>query len=471
MTNMDDFILKSFPLLSAPSNGQLQAGEQTGTRYLVARDGLWREVVLPWVTALHRIAISSVPLPYGALRAEVILHVSVVPKDLLQAFWNAAREALPNEMAAALVWNEQTDRWRFEVRTPLHASPGLVHYKEIALAQHEHMVVDLHSHGTIPAFFSAQDDADDAGSMKISGVIGSLHAKEPTYQFRMNMNRLITEHYLNPRLLTRPVNVVLVGAGGTGSRLLERLLVLHGAMLALGHPYGLQVAVVDPDVVSPSNVGRQCFYACDVGAHKAHVLVNRANMVLQDRQWVSVVAKVGDLDNIRDCDLVIGCVDNREARRTILRMLSATDRNHYRHGRGDRYYWLDCGNRRDDGQVILGEIYNKFSQLDSTNRLPHVADLYPEVIDTKIPEDDTPSCSLAEALERQSLFINPMLADFAGNILWRMFTTGKIQAHGAFVNLATMSASPLPIDPQVWARMGYTPPGPKKPARKRKQKN
>ena len=139
MTNLDDFILKSFPLLAAPSNGQLQAPGQTGTRYLVARDGLWREVDLPWVKARHHIAVSSVPLPYGALRAEVVLHVSAVPKDLLQAFWNAAREALPNEMAGALVWNDQTDRWRFEVRTPLHASPGLVHYKEIALAQHEQL--------------------------------------------------------------------------------------------------------------------------------------------------------------------------------------------------------------------------------------------------------------------------------------------------------------------------------------------
>jgi hypothetical protein len=69
-------------------------------------------------------------------------------------------------------------------------------------------------------------------------------------------------------------------------------------------------------------------------------------------------------------------------------------------------------------------------------------------------KDDTPSCSLAEALEKQSLFINPTIADFAGNILWQLFTKGSIESHGVFVNLEGMMVMPMKVDPDVWKRFG-----------------
>ena len=90
----------------------------------------------------------------------------------------------------------------------------------------------------------------------------------------------MNKHYLNGELLARPVNILLVGAGGTGSRILERLVCLHKALKAKGHPGGLKVTVVDPDIVSNANVGRQAFYSCDVGRYKADVLVNRVSMAL-----------------------------------------------------------------------------------------------------------------------------------------------------------------------------------------------
>jgi len=40
-------------------------------------------------------------------------------------------------------------------------------------------------------------------------------------------------HNIDPRLLTRAVKVVLVGAGGTGSHVLRRLANMHLAMVEL----------------------------------------------------------------------------------------------------------------------------------------------------------------------------------------------------------------------------------------------
>nr|WP_096697685.1 PRTRC system ThiF family protein [Polaromonas sp. AER18D-145] len=255
------------------------------------------------------------------------------------------------------------------------------------------------------------------------------------------------KHSLQSDLLTKPVKILLVGAGGTGSRMLEKLVCLHKALKAKGHPHGFDVVVVDPDTVSPANIGRQAFYPGDVGAYKADILVTRANMALEDAVWESCVAKLDTQSNLSAYDIVIGAVDNRAARLGILRGLENT--------MSGLRYWMDMGNRRADGQVVLGQVSSRRKVGEDKLRLPHVGELYPELIDPAFEDsDDTPSCSLAEALEKQSLFINPTLADFAGNLLWNLFTKGEVDTHGVFVNLERMVVTPLRVDPAVWARFG-----------------
>lgn len=254
-------------------------------------------------------------------------------------------------------------------------------------------------------------------------------------------------HKVPANLLTKAVSVLLVGAGGSGSRMLEKLVALHRAMKARGHPYGLDVLVIDPDTVSPANIGRQAFYPGDVGAYKAHVLVNRANMALGDVMWQAQAATLDTRSSLHAFDLVIGAVDNRAARLGILRGLEGTMS-------GTRY-WLDMGNRKADGQVVLGQVSSARSTKDKVDRLPHVGELYPELIDPAFEDvDNTPSCSLAEALEKQSLLINPTVADFAANLLWQLFSKGEIDTHGVFVNLERNMVMPLRVDPEVWKRFG-----------------
>ena len=58
---------------------------------------------------------------------------------------------------------------------------------------------------------------------------------------------------------------------------------------------------------------------------------------------------------------------------------------------------------------------------------------------------DGPSCSLAEALERQDLFINSTLAQLGCGILWKMFRNGVIEHNGLYLNLDTMKVNPIII--------------------------
>lgn len=251
-------------------------------------------------------------------------------------------------------------------------------------------------------------------------------------------------HTISNKLLDRQVRVVVVGAGGSGSQILTGLAQLHHAMLALGHPGGLHVYVIDDDVVSPANVGRQMFYPSDIGQAKADVLVNRINLAM-GTTWESCVARLKPGSNLQNIDILIGCVDTREARAAIRSVGEKSSIG----------YWLDLGNKVADGQTILGQFKN--AVLDKQRvRLPTVADLFPETCDPSLEgEDSGPSCSLAEALEKQSLFINRGVTLYALNLLFELFRYGGLSYHGVFVNLKTGRSSPLAIDPEIWKRFGY----------------
>ena len=59
-----------------------------------------------------------------------------------------------------------------------------------------------------------------------------------------------TEHILPGCLLTKKVHITVVGCGATGSAIAAGLPYLHQAMVALGHPHGLDVTFVDGDRIS-----------------------------------------------------------------------------------------------------------------------------------------------------------------------------------------------------------------------------
>ena len=250
-----------------------------------------------------------------------------------------------------------------------------------------------------------------------------------------------TRHTIPSEMVTRAWRVAVVGAGGTGSALLPSLGRLHHAMIELGHPGGIDCTVFDDDTVSETNVGRQGFYPNDVGQHKALLLVNRIN-VLMGTAWKADPIRITTKNRL-DADIVIGCVDSRRARQAIVQAAAS-----------GCHYYLDCGNETDRGQVVLGEFGRP-----RHDRLPHVGDLFPELLDPKGDTgDDTPSCSLAEALRKQSLVINQAISVQAFNLLWTLFRTGTLTYSTVFVNLATGRTNPVPIDPVAWARFGYEAP-------------
>ena len=109
---------------------------------------------------------------------------------------------------------------------------------------------------------------------------------------------------------------------------------------------------------------------------------------------------------------------------------------------------MDFGNSQTKGQVIIGTVREKVLQPSSQEYIPmpKMNVITEEVNYAKIKEKESgPSCSLAEALEKQNLFINSTLAHIGCDILWRMFKEGKTLYRGAYVNLETLKVTAIPV--------------------------
>ena len=255
------------------------------------------------------------------------------------------------------------------------------------------------------------------------------------------------EHTLpNDLLGQRAMRVLVVGAGGTGSAIVMGLPYLDQAMRVWGRSGGLEVVMMDADTVSETNCVRQPFSVSDIGHNKATVLINRINL-FWGTKWRAEPANFDErtIDRIHEAslDLLIGCVDTRAARSVIARALIKT--------RNRTAYWLDLGNNAATGQFVLGQPLNARNRRKAS-RLRTVSELYPEIIDAEAGEDQLPSCSAVEALDRQEPFINQTLASSALAMLARLFRYGRLTHHGGFYNAQTNQICGLPVDPQLWSK-------------------
>ncbi|NHA02666.1 PRTRC system ThiF family protein [Mucilaginibacter sp. HC2] len=261
---------------------------------------------------------------------------------------------------------------------------------------------------------------------------------------------IVEKSLINPY---NPIVVNLIGAGGTGSQFLTALARINHSLIALNHP-GLAVRVFDDDKVEEANLGRQLFSTAELGLHKAVALVNRINLFF-GTNWKAVPEKY-DLKTLQDepelamAEITISCVDTVKARFEIADMLTKiyTSRRHSYH---HPLYWMDFGNSKDIGQCILStiaEITQPASRkFEVVSRLPLVTEEFKELLKQSEKGDHTPSCSLAEALTQQDLFINSALANLGASLLWQMFREGMLTNRGFFLNLKDFRTQPIKVTP------------------------
>jgi PRTRC genetic system protein A len=184
----DTALQRSCPTLAAPRFGALPA-MHNGQRVIVAANGVFVQVKLDWLDCIVRIAYTAPvpPLPYGTVRERIDFAFGVIPISLLEAFIEAGRTGLPNEIAGGLIYSRRTKNLRLQVYDALRASPDGVEYRMPSLDDDESIAIDLHTHGIDRAFWSFTDNRDDQG-VQVAGVFGNLDRDKPSAAFRLAVN-------------------------------------------------------------------------------------------------------------------------------------------------------------------------------------------------------------------------------------------------------------------------------------------
>lgn len=280
----------------------------------------------------------------------------------------------------------------------------------------------------------------------------------------MELTHTVHKYLLAPQ---HPITVNLIGCGGTGSQMLAKLGQIDHALRAGGlgmgfHP-GFNVRVFDADIVEPVNIGRQGFFPAEVGMNKAIALVSRVNRAF-GTNWTALpfnydASLLNEMQNnadyflkggeapLRFANITITCVDTAKARVQINKMIHSGLVNTHQY-EAKRFYWLDLGNSRHTGQVVLGtvsDIPQPKNLPQSIKSLPTILKMFPDLEKYDTEEIQGGACSLAESLQNQDLCINSMLAEWGKKILWNLFKQMRITSHGVFVNLETMTVNPITI--------------------------
>lgn len=186
-------VLGAMPCYPVPPFGRSPAldtlrASRAGHGLAIGNDGVMLILRRPWL-ALDVPVTAPIAgyVPYGSIgppRAD--LRCGLVPRRYCEHILEFLREALPNEAAAFVLWNEDSREFAVDLPAIEEATPTRLVYRMPTLRPAWHMVCDIHSHASGRAFFSATDDADDAHATKVSLVFGRLdHPDGPAMSARL----------------------------------------------------------------------------------------------------------------------------------------------------------------------------------------------------------------------------------------------------------------------------------------------
>lgn len=184
----DVALQQTCPCVSMPMFGALPELD-AGQRMLLGRNGVFLQMRTPWLDCTTRVGqlAERLPLPYGDVVERIAFSFGAIPIRLLECFVEAARAALPDEVAGALIYDEYAQTLSLRIHEGLDVGRGHVRYRIGNLGEGEALAVDLHSHGRLGAFWSADDDRDDNG-VRVCGVFGNVDRAAPTAKFRLVLN-------------------------------------------------------------------------------------------------------------------------------------------------------------------------------------------------------------------------------------------------------------------------------------------
>lgn len=252
--------------------------------------------------------------------------------------------------------------------------------------------------------------------------------------------------------------IILAGCGGIGAYMAMHIGRIMRVMY--GDQKGVNLTLVDPDIVKEETLGRQYFCDAEIGQPKAIALARRLGQA-----WgINTMAYEGEYrENLllggAQLAVLVGCVDNAAARRSLSDTLMLNPESPGRHA-PPHIWWLDCGNLKDTGRVMIGSAYSAdqmrgtFFEKKQCIALPSPTLQYPSLL---IPQPEEiagteMSCAEMAAANLQSLNINAAIAVQASDFLTRLLITNDLKRYQCAVNVAAGSVKSFYNTPEDVAR-------------------
>jgi len=280
--------------------------------------------------------------------------------------------------------------------------------------------------------------------------------------------------FLNAKLVLpvdyKSVEFWLVGAGGTGSFMAMNLARLAFELKTLGK--SAKIFIVDPDRVETGNIPRSNFCFAEIGLNKAETLAGRVS-----RAWGIEVGFVKEgfrqeLLQIKNDDwqiqssnsnkltILVGCVDNHLARYQLHEALKFYGERSY-DSSSPRLWWIDGGNGRDTGQVLIGNKLNKKEICESARALPILSLLpapslqHPDLLqregEKKVRKssnghpqtNDAMTCAERIRLGEQNLNVNQRVALEMNEMLTALLLTNSLRRFATYFDLESGTSRSL----------------------------
>ena len=272
---------------------------------------------------------------------------------------------------------------------------------------------------------------------------------------------------------SKTVQLVVVGAGGTGSWLvghLARLVWDFNRTWEQVHdeePRRASLLIVDHDYVEEGNIrARQNFCPAEIGYPKAQLLTNRLAFAfgLSERE---ISAHVGMFTSSllsrrwNELTILVGCVDNAKARQEMAACL--TKANAYGTREDERpplTWWVDSGNSLHAGQVLCGNVATADELRGALMgplclRLPSPSLVHPELL-TPRPEEEADtvarlSCKdlvlAGEPAMQQSRTVNNHMAAIVYGYV-EMLMYGGLTTFASYTDNSTFTTRSLETTPE-----------------------
>lgn len=242
------------------------------------------------------------------------------------------------------------------------------------------------------------------------------------------------------------LRIIQVGAGGTGSFAALTIARLMFELKTTGKE--VELLIVDPDRVESGNIPRSNFCAAEIGSFKAQTLAKRITLAwglecrYSNEPFDAEVHMKQSAGDYRDLTVLVGCVDNHLARKEMHGVVE--QHQGYRPNDAPNIWWIDGGNGRSSGQVLIGsstkrlKTENYFVGSSICRSLPAPSLIHPELLMDQEPETkQLVPCPERIRLGEQSLNVNQRVAVEIAEMLTAMFLTRTLKRFATYFDLET----------------------------------